>query len=50
MLGIDAGALESSREKRAAPVFRVFDRAATRAEDDKPREVAIFGTEAIGYP
>ena len=50
VLGIDAGALESAWEKCAAPVFRVFDGAATRAEDDKPGEITIFGTKTIGYP
>ena len=50
VLRIDAGALESAWEKCAAPVFRVFDGTAARAEDDKPREVTIFCAKTISDP
>ena len=48
--GIEISTLEAARQKRRAPIFRAFDRHATRAKRYVGGEIFVFAAEAIGDP
>ena len=47
---VEVGSLESTGQKRRAPVFRALDRHAAGAERDVGGEVFIFATQSVGDP